>query len=451
MKFFIAIFYIAVCSLALFAQTNTEILAAANGQKFTVADLPPDLREAYKQRNAKTARLRQEILTQMIVDTLLETEAAARRIEVEKLLEEIKPELIRTPTEAEIKAVYTANKAKIGERALDDGLRAQIVAFLSREAEQKATVAFVKRLQVKYKVTPVKPLNAPNLKAADVLFTVGAKRITVAQFEQRARREIYEFRAGVYDAVVYALEETIYSRLVETEAQKSGIASGDLLAREITDKLRDFSDEESARLRDDFQQRLFQKYNAQILVKEPEPFAQNISTDDDPFQGNANAPVTIVMFSDFQCSACSATHPVLQKVLAGYGDKIRFVVRDFPLTTIHKDAFLAAQAANAANAQGKFFEYTEILYRNQAALDAASLKKYAADSGLNVGQFELDLQSGKFATEVRRDMADGKSYGINGTPTIFVNGVKVRGLSAKSFRAAIEKALAKTKAGSGSK
>jgi protein-disulfide isomerase len=397
--------------------------------------------EAYKQRNAKTAELRQNIFTQMIVEALLETEAAARKTDAGKLAENIQAKA-PAPTEAQIKALYNANKAKVGDRSLEE-VRPQIVDFLRRESEQKALAAFVKSLQIKYKGIPGKPLNAPNLKAADVLFTIGAKRITVAQFEQRAKRDIYEYRAEIYDAVVYALEEMIYTKLVEREAQKSGIASGDLIAREITDKMRDFSDEESARLRDEFRETLFRKYNAQILVKEPEPFAQNVSTDDDPFQGSASAPVTIVMFSDFQCPACSATHPVLQKVLAEYGDKVRFVVRDFPLTPIHKDAFLAAQAAGAANAQGKFFEYAEILYRHQTALDAASLKKYAADSGLNVAQFELDLQSGKFAAEVRRDMADGKSYGITGTPTIFVNGVRVRALSAKAFREAIEKALAK--------
>jgi protein-disulfide isomerase len=450
MKFFIALFYTFVFTLSLLAQTNTEILATvAGGQKFTVADLPPDLREAYKQRNAKTAQIRQQILTQMIIESLLESEAAARRIDVEKLTEEIRTKAA-APTEAQIKAVYNTNKAKIGDRSLEE-MRGQIVEFLRRENEQKALVAFVKRLQAKYKGTPGKPLNAPNLKAADVLFTVGAKRITVAQFEQRARREIYDFRAEIYDAVVDALEEIVYRKLVETEAQKSGIDSSDLIAREVTDKMRDFSNEEGERLREDFRLRLFRQYSAQILVKEPEPFAQNVSTDDDPARGAASAPVTVVMFSDFQCSACAATHPVLQQVLAEYGDKIRFVVRDFPLTAIHKDAFLAAQAANAANAQGKFFEYTEILYRNQDALDAASLRKYAADSGLNVEQFELDLQSGKFAGEVRRDMADGKSYGVSSTPTIFVNGIRVRGLSAKAFRDAIEKALAKTKTGAGAR
>jgi protein-disulfide isomerase len=153
--------------------------------------------------------------------------------------------------------------------------------------------------------------------------------------------------------------------------------------------------------------------------------------------------VTVVMFSDFQCSACSATHPVLQKVLAEYGDKIRFVVRNFPLTTIHENAYQAALAANAANAQGKFFEYTEILYRNQDALDIESLKKYAGESGLNLSQFELDLQSERAAETLRKDMADGRSYGITGTPTIFVNGVKVRVITTDGFREAINKALKK--------
>jgi protein-disulfide isomerase len=449
MKFFIALFYIGVCSLTLFAQPNAEILATANGQKFTVADLPANLREPYKQRNAKTAQLRQDVLTQVIVDALLESEAATRKITVEKLLEEARAKAV-APTEAQIKAVYNANKAQIGERTLEE-TREQIVAFLRRESEQKAVVAFVKRLQAKFKVAPVQSLNAPNLKAADVLVIVGAKKITAGQFEARVKRELYDFRADIYDAVYDALEEMIYAKLVETEAQKAGVASNDLIAREVTDKLRDFSGEETERLQNDFRQRLFQKYNVKILVKEPEPFAQNVSPDDDPFRGKTSAPVTIVMFSDFQCSVCAATHPVLQRVLAEYGDKIRFVVRDFPLEEIHKNAFLAAQAANAANAQGKFFEFTEILYRNQDALDAASLSRYAADAGLNVAQFELDLQSGKFAGEVRRDMADGKSYGVSGTPTIFVNGVKVRALSAKGFRGAIERALAKPQSNVGSK
>jgi protein-disulfide isomerase len=147
------------------------------------------------------------------------------------------------------------------------------------------------------------------------------------------------------------------------------------------------------------------------------------------------------MFGDFQCSACSQTHPVLQKVMAEFPGKVRFVSRDFPLESIHENAFRAALAASAANAQGKFFEYGEVLYKNQAALDDASLKKYAAQVGLNVRQFELDFASEKTAAEVRKDIAEGVTYGVNGTPTIFVNGVMVRKLNAEDFREAIRNAL----------
>ncbi len=168
---------------------------------------------------------------------------------------------------------------------------------------------------------------------------------------------------------------------------------------------------------------------------------QNIATANQPSQGRQTAPVTVVMFTDFQCPACSAVHPVLKKVMAEYGDKIRFVVRDFPLVNIHENAFRAALAANAANAQGKFFEYTELLYKNQNALDKDSLEKYAADLGLNQKQFDLDLTSEKFAADIKKDMADGKIYGITGTPTIYVNGVRVRELSAEDFRKAIDRAL----------
>lgn len=126
-----------------------------------------------------------------------------------------------------------------------------------------------------------------------------------------------------------------------------------------------------------------------------------------------------------------------------YKDKIRFVVRDFPLTSIHENAFWAAQAAQAANAQGKFFEYIELLYNNQNRLDNASLKEYAAKIGLDRKRFDADLDGEKFASEVRKDLADGEIYGVNSTPTIFINGVKIRHFSENAFRRAIERVLKK--------
>jgi protein-disulfide isomerase len=100
-------------------------------------------------------------------------------------------------------------------------------------------------------------------------------------------------------------------------------------------------------------------------------------------------------------------------------------------------------AAGAAAAQGKFFEYTDLLYQRQDALDPESLKRYAAELGLNVKQFEIDFSSEKNAAEVQKDKADGEKYGIGSTPTIFVNGVRVRRFSPSGFRNAIINALGK--------
>ena len=144
----------------------------------------------------------------------------------------------------------------------------------------------------------------------------------------------------------------------------------------------------------------------------PQP-VQNISVDDDPARGEANAPVTIVEFTDFQCPACAAMHPVLEEVLKSYGNKVRFVVRDFPLNQ-HECARKAAEAANAANAQGKFFEYIALLFKNQKALDVPSLKKYASELGLDRARFDAALDRGVYAAEVqerrhrRRDVRSRK-------------------------------------------
>ncbi len=187
--------------------------------------------------------------------------------------------------------------------------------------------------------------------------------------------------------------------------------------------------------------RLQKNANIRWLISEPEPPVQNISVDDDPSRGEVSAPVTIVEFTDFQCPACAAMHPVLEEVLKSYGNKVRFVVRDFPLTQ-HENARKAAEAANAANAQGKFFEYASLLFKNQKALDVASLKKYASDLGLNRARFDAELDRGVYTAEIKKDLEDGELYGVGSTPTIFVNGVQLRVLSAEGLREAIDRAVA---------
>jgi protein-disulfide isomerase len=204
-------------------------------------------------------------------------------------------------------------------------------------------------------------------------------------------------------------------------------------------------DQDQQRLEKDLSTRLRKNADIRWSITEPPQPVQNISVDDDPARGDVNAPVTIVEFTDFQCPACGAMHPVLEEVLKSYGNKVRFVVRDFPLVQ-HENAGKAAEAADAANAQGKFFEYTDILFKNQKALDVASLKKYASQIGLNRVRFDAELDKGIYTSEIKHDIEDGEIYGVGSTPTIFINGIKLKTLSADDLRAAIDTAAARSKA-----
>jgi len=421
------------------AQTNS-VLATANGQSYTVQDLDPATREAFEGLDQAVSLERTEALGEQISQMLFLQEATGRKITVEKLLEVEIPKRLTPPTNAEIKAVYDANRDQIGNRTVEE-MRPQIVNFLQRESYSKAFLKYVSELKLKHKVMFGLDVNAPQLKPTDVLATVNLNPLTVKEFEERAGQKIYEIRAGVFEKTYEYLDLIIINELTRFEAQKLELTPEALIAREISDKMLEFSDEEREKLTSQFVDKLKKKYQFKILLNEPIPFVQKISVDDDPAQGIATAPVTVVMFSDFQCPACASTHPVLKKVMAEYGDKIRFVVRDFPLTQIHNNAFKAAEAANAAHSQGKFFEYIELLYNNQDSLDSASLRKYAAQLGLNLQKFDSELSSGKFAAEVKKDITDGDFYGISSTPTIFVNGIKVRSLSAKAIKKVIEQSL----------
>jgi protein-disulfide isomerase len=108
----------------------------------------------------------------------------------------------------------------------------------------------------------------------------------------------------------------------------------------------------------------------------------------------------------------------------------------------HENARKAAEAANAANAQGKFFEYISVLFKNQKALDTPSLKKYASDLGLDRARFDAAVDRGVYAAEVAKDVADGEMYGVGSTPTIFINGVQLKILSADGLKQAIDNAAA---------
>ncbi len=147
----------------------------------------------------------------------------------------------------------------------------------------------------------------------------------------------------------------------------------------------------------------------------------------DHLRGPAEAPVTLVEYGDFECPYCGRAAPVVEELLARFPDQLRFVFRHLPLVDVHPNAALAAQAAEAAGAQGRFWEMHDLLFNNQDELDQHDLSRHAADLGLDVATFESDLRSGRFGPRVAQDVNSAEEAGVAGTPSFFINEVRYRG------------------------
>lgn len=175
-----------------------------------------------------------------------------------------------------------------------------------------------------------------------------------------------------------------------------------------------------------------------------EAIRENLVKENSQILGDKDAKVVIVEFSDFQCPACRSAHPIVKRVVQEYGDKILFVYRHFPLVGSHKYALKAAEAAEAAGGQGKFWEYHDLLFKNQENLKTEDLKRYAEELGLDMNKFNEALDSGKFKDKVTGDMDDGEKLGVRSTPTFFINEEMHKGVqSYDQFKETIDKELAK--------
>lgn len=164
-----------------------------------------------------------------------------------------------------------------------------------------------------------------------------------------------------------------------------------------------------------------EKYGSSIAV--------DVTEDDDAFKGDSNAPVAIIEFSDFECPFCAVfyrnTLPLIEEKYIKTG-KVKLVYRDYPFP-FHPSAQKAAEAAECAGEQGKFWEMHNAIFENQKAIDVNNLEQYAVNIGFNSDSFNNCLDSGKYFEEVKKDFSDGENAGVAGTPTFFINGEKLVG------------------------
>jgi protein-disulfide isomerase len=307
-----------------------------------------------------------------------------------------------------------------------------------------------------------------------VVATVNGANITAKELDEKISGQLAQIDEQKHNTRKQGLENLINERLVENEAKKRGLTADQLIKQDVEDKVPPPSEEEIKKFYDTNKERmggqtleqmhdrlaqyltqnpkqqkfreLVQKLRDQAGVKitlptPPKPRRQVAASG--PSRGPADAKVTIVEFSDFQCPYCSRAHDTVEEVMRTYAGKVKLVFRHMPLVQIHPQAFKAAEASNCAHDQGKFWEFHDVLFKNQQALGPDQLKQYAQQMGLDAAKFNACLDGGGKADQVRADMKDAETAGVQGTPAFFVNGVFLNGaVPVTDFREIIDAELA---------
>lgn len=325
--------------------------------------------------------------------------------------------------------------------------------------------------------TPQKSAPKPPQPPKGVAATVGDEVITMADLERLASSELASLEEQRYRVLDRKLALVIAERLVAAEAKRRGVSVEALLQAEVNSKTPPVSAEDvnafiaqnraqlpqgnDADLRSKVTEylnrlQLSQRQEAyaatlrgrlpvQIHLTPPEPQRMKVDPAIGFARGPREAPVTIVEFSDFHCPFCKTVVGTLKQITAQYGDRVRWVFRDFPIAALHPEAQLAHEAARCAGEQGKFWQYHDVLFDRSPVSAPAALRDLALLSGVEAGRFNQCLSSNKYRAAVNADIETGVQLGITGTPTFFINGALFVGNQPLAeFQRVIDRELART-------
>ena len=316
---------------------------------------------------------------------------------------------------------------------------------------------------------------AKQVAPGDVVATVGTTSITMAQVDDKALQQAtsnfgsMKLSQALYEARRMAIDEMVANALMDQEAKTRGIDRATLVEKEIGSKVAPVTDVDVASWYQANQSRVqgaaldqvrapirafliqermeeaSQQFVKTLKVRTPvrvmlEPPRLAVAATG-AAKGDANAPIEMIEFSDFQCPFCLRANATVTQVLSTYGDRIHFVYRHYPLPS-HPNARPAAEAAACAGDQGKFWPYHDRLFANPSKLNPADLKQHAAEVGLDTTAFNACVDSHKFKAQVDADMKDGDAVGVNGTPAFFINGRLLSGAQPfDAFRRIIDEEL----------
>jgi protein-disulfide isomerase len=300
---------------------------------------------------------------------------------------------------------------------------------------------------------------AASAEPPEVLATVGSEQITMADIRERAGGQLEQIEGTYQRQRTRFLESMLQSMLRErtlvAEAEKQGKTVERLVLEEAGGTFEPNDIEINAWYEDNqgrvggrtleqarpqiinllssqrrreatekLEARLNKENNVTIHLQ---PYRVTLNNEGAPTAGKADAAVTLVEFSDFQCPFCARFVPTLKQIEAAYGDRVKIVYRQYPIVSLHPNAFKAAEASLCAHEQGKFWQIHDMMFQEQAQLSIRELKVMANRLGLDQTKFDSCLDSGRYAEQIQNDLAEGSRAGMTGTPALFVNGIEIPG------------------------
>jgi protein-disulfide isomerase len=485
MRIALAVFAMVLVSISSIAQTRTRTvaeecacesqvlpstLAVVNGVTISARDIEKATGESVRKLQYQVVEARNKELDLIINSRLLASEATKRGVTTAKLLELEVVAKIKPPTQAEAQVFFEQNKTRIQRDFAT--VKDDIFQYLTQERQRVEAKKFAETLRAASNTVVKAAATGPartDAERAQVLATINGAAVTAGDIEDSLMALIFEVQEQVYEIRRNELELNINDTLLTQEAARRKVTTNALLEIEVKpkqvteDQARLFFEQNKERVSGDFAQtkdaiisylqttelrlaerafvqRLRTTASIEVFLKQPESPVFRISTNDQPSLGDERATVTIVTFTDYQCPSCAALHPALERIVKENAGKVRLVARDFPLTQ-HPEAFKAAEAAEAAREQGKYWEYVQVLMQNQSALGVEKLKTYACEVGLDQERFDTALDSGKFAELVQRDIEDGIKLGLKGTPSVFINGRRVAATTYEDLKIRIDAVL----------
>ncbi len=309
------------------------------------------------------------------------------------------------------------------------------------------------------------PIENPSTVVAEV----NGSTVTLGELEESRSHNLFQAREAYYKAQKKALDDLLDERLLQLQAKKENLTVDQLIERHVTsqikkdptdDQLQIFyesleTDQPLEAVKGDILKQLRDlriskakaaymktlRAEAKMSVTLPEPRIE-VTTEGKVLFGPQNAPVKLVEFADYQCPYCRQLEPTLERLRTEFGDKVAFVYKDYPIPG-HTLAPKAAEAADCAAVQGKFWEFHDYLFKDTKNLEVAGLKSGAKELNLDQAKFESCLDRDGKNGEIRRDLSEGSRLGISGTPALFINGRYMAGAAKyETLRDVIQQELA---------